>query len=159
MSSRIGLIVWSLTDVAVEASPMAKPKNFLFICRGNQARSQMAEGFARAMAGMNINIYSAGVDPSAIDDHAVDVMEEVGIDISKQSVQPFDKVPMSKIDTVITLSSDSDPLPKNLRKKATQIHWPLNDPAATSGSDAEVKKAFRSVRDEIRNRVEVLLVG
>ena len=66
---------------------------------------------------------------------------------------------MNKIDTVVTLSSDSDPLPKNLRKKATQIHWPLNDPAATSGSDAEVKKAFRSVRDEIRNRVEVLLVG
>ena len=138
---------------------MAKPKSFLFVCRGNEARSQMAEGFARAMAGMNVKIYSAGVDPSGLDSHAVDVMDEVGIDISEQKVNPFDSVPVAKIDTVITLSSDSDPLPKNLKKKATQIHWPLNDPAATSGSDAEVKKAFRSVRDEIRNRVEVLLVG
>jgi len=138
---------------------VAKPKSFLFVCRGNEARSQMAEGFARAMAGMNVKIYSAGVDPSGLDSHAVDVMDEVGIDISEQKVNPFDSVPVAKIDTVITLSSDSDPLPKNLKKKATQIHWPLNDPAATSGSDAEVKKAFRSVRDEIRNRVEVLLVG
>ena len=138
---------------------MAKPKNFLFICRGNEARSQMAEGFAKAMAGGNVKIYSAGVDPRGIDSHAVHVMEEVGIDISKQEASAFDGVPVTKIDTVVTLSSDSDPLPKNLRKKTTQIHWPLNDPAATSGSDAEVKKAFRSVRDEIRNRVEVLLVG
>lgn len=138
---------------------MAKPKNFLFICRGNEARSQMAEGFAKAMAGGNVKIYSAGVDPRGIDSHAVHVMEEVGIDISKQDASAFDGVPVNKIDTVVTLSSDSDPLPKNLRKKTTQIHWPLNDPAATSGSDAEVKKAFRSVRDEIRNRVEVLLVG
>ena len=138
---------------------MAKPKNFLFICRGNEARSQMAEGFARAMACGNIKVWSAGVEPSGLDSHAVDVMDEVGIDISTQEVNPFDAVPVGKIDTVITLSSDSDPLPKNLKKKATQIHWPLNDPAAMSGSDAEVKKAFRSVRDEIRNRVEVLLVG
>ena len=126
-----------------EATAADALPHVLFLCSRNSARSQMAEGFARAMAGMNINIYSAGVDPSAIDDHAVDVMEEVGIDISKQSVQPFDKVPMSKIDTVITLSSDADPLPKNLRKKATQIHWPLNDPAATSGSDAEVTRPLR----------------
>jgi protein-tyrosine-phosphatase len=83
----------------------------------------------------------------------------VGIDISAQPTRAFDAVPMGKIDTVITLSSDADELPKTLKKKATQIHWPLNDPSATSGSDAEVKKAFRSVRDEIRNRVEVLLVG
>jgi arsenate reductase len=138
---------------------MAKPKNFLFICRGNEARSQMAEGFARSMAGGNVKVYSAGVDPHGIDSHAIHVMEEVGIDISKQEALAFDGVPVSKIDTVVTLSSDSDPLPKNLRKKTTQIHWPLTDPAATSGSDAEVKKAFRSVRDEIRNRVEVLLVG
>ncbi len=138
---------------------MAKPKNFLFICRGNESRSQMAEGFARKMAGGNIKVYSAGEKPGDMNAHAVDVMEEVGIDISNQESLAFDGVPVNKIDTVITLSSDSDPLPKNLRKKATQIHWPLTDPAATSGSDAEVKKAFRSVRDEIRNRVEVLLVG
>lgn len=138
---------------------MAKAKNFLFVCNGNECRSQMAEGFARQMAGGRVNIFSAGEKPKGLSKHAVDVMEEVGIDISSQDVRAFDAVPMNKIDTVITLSSDADVLPKTLKKKVTQIHWPLNDPAATSGSDAEVKKAFRSVRDEIRNRVEVLLVG
>ena len=138
---------------------MAKPKNFLFVCKGNEARSQMAEGFARNMASNGIRIYSAGLAPQTLNAHAVDVMHELGIDISEQHVQTFDDVPMNKIDTVITLSSDADPLPKTLKKKATQIHWPLNDPSATAGSDAEVKKAFRSVRDEIRNRVQVLLVG
>ena len=138
---------------------MAKAKNFLFVCNGNECRSQMAEGFARQMAGGKVNIFSAGEKPTGISKHAVDVMEEVGIDISSQDVRAFDAVPMNKIDTVITLSSDADVLPKTLKKKVTQIHWPLNDPSATSGSDAEVKKAFRSVRDEIRNRVEVLLVG
>ena len=138
---------------------MAKPKNFLFVCRGNDSRSQMAEGFARTMANNGIRIYSAGNEPRSLNDTAVDVMGEVGIDISEQPVRSFEDVPMTKIDTVITLSSDADALPKNLKKKATQIHWPLVDPTTTTGSDAEVKKAFRSVRDEIRNRVQVLLVG
>jgi len=138
---------------------MAKPKNFLFVCKGNEARSQMAEGFARSLAANGINIFSAGIDPKGPSPHAVDVMSELGIDIAGQKATSFEDVPMTKIDTVITLSSDSDPLPKNLKKKATTIHWPLNDPAAAPGNDAEVKKAFRSVRDEIRNRVEVLLVG
>lgn len=138
---------------------MAKQKNFLFVCRGNEARSQMAEGFARTLGGMNVNIYSAGVGPKGLNPYAVDVMGELGIDITEQETRVFDKVPVNKIDTVITLSSDSDPLPKKLNKKCTQIHWPLTDPTAVTGSDAEVKKAFRSVRDEIRNRVQVLLVG
>jgi len=138
---------------------MAKPKSFLFVCRGNEARSQMAEGFARAMAGATIKVYSAGLAPRGLDATAIDVMDEIGIDISGQPVRAFDSVPVNKIDTIVTLSSDADPLPKNLKKKATQIHWPLVDPTSAAGSDAEVKKAFRSVRDEIRNRVEVLLIG
>jgi arsenate reductase len=119
----------------------------------------MAVGFARSLANGNVNVYAAGVEPSGISQVAVDVMGELGIDISGQTPCKFDKVPMGKIDTVITLSSDPDPLPKNLKKKANQIHWPLTDPTTATGSDAEVKKAFRSVRDEIRNRVQVLLVG
>ena len=138
---------------------MAKPRNFLFVCRGNDARSQMAEGFAKDMAGNNINVYSAGTDPHDLSSAAVDVMKEVGIDISIQAPKEFTAIPVGKIDTVITLSSDADPIPKLKKNKITQIHWPLNDPAATSGNDAEVKRAFRAVRDEIRNRVEVLLVG
>ena len=138
---------------------MAKAKNFLFVCRGNEARSQMAEGFARSLASAAVKVYSAGVGPKGLNQFAVDVMNEVGIDISTQETRAFDSVPVPKIDTIITLSSDSDPLPTNLKKKVTQIHWPLNDPTTATGSDAEVKKAFRSVRDEIRNRVQVLLVG
>jgi arsenate reductase len=138
---------------------MAKPRNFLFICKGNEARSQMAEGFARSLANGSVNVYSAGVAPKGLNQFAVDVMAEVGIDITAQTTQDFKKVPVAKIDTVVTLSSDSDPMPKINRRKVTQIHWPLTDPTTATGSDAEVKKAFRAVRDEIRNRVQVLLVG
>ena len=138
---------------------MAKPRNFLFICKGNDARSQMAEGFARTLANGSVNVWSAGLNPKGLNRHAVEVMAELGIDITKQRPCDFKGVPVAKIDTIITLSSDCDPPPKLDRKKITTIHWPLNDPTTTAGSDAEVKKAFRAVRDEIRNRVQVLMVG
>lgn len=138
---------------------MAKSKSYLFVCKGNDARSQMAEGFARAMGNGGVTVWSAGVKPKGLNRHAVEVMAELGIDITKQKPTDLKTVPVAKIDTIITLSSDADPLPKLDKKKITQIHWPLNDPTTTAGSDAEVKKAFRAVRDEIRNRVQVLLVG
>lgn len=138
---------------------MAKPRNFLFVCKGNDSRSQMAEGFARDLSNGAVNIYSAGEDPREMNDYAVDVMQEIGIDISTQEPKDFNSIPVRKIDTVITLSSDADDVPKLKKGKVTQIHWPLNDPAAAGGSDAEVKRAYRAVRDEIRNRVQVLLVG
>jgi arsenate reductase len=138
---------------------MAKPRNFLFVCQGNDARSQMAEGFARSMCTNGINVYSAGLKIRGLNPHAVDVMKEVGIDISGLATRTFKDIPVGKIDTVVTLSSDADEMPKLKKNKVTQIHWPLNDPAATGGNDAEVKRAYRAVRDEIKNRVQVLLVG
>lgn len=138
---------------------MAKSKSYLFVCKGNDARSQMAEGFARAMGNGGVTVWSAGLKPKGLNRHAVEVMAELGIDITQQKPTELKAVPVAKIDTIITLSSDADPLPKLDKKKITQIHWPLNDPTTTAGSDAEVKKAFRAVRDEIRNRVQVLLVG
>lgn len=140
---------------------MAKPRNFLFICRSNGARSQMAEGFARHLAGAAVNVFSAGVRPNGLNQVAIEVMDEIGIDISGQRSKDFKDLPASKIDTVITLCANADDLPDKLskKKKINQIHWPLTDPATVGGSDAEVKKAFRAVRDEIRNRVQVLLVG
>jgi arsenate reductase len=143
----------------VETTSVAKSKSFLFVCKDNDSRSQMAEGFARSMATGTVKVFSAGVKPKGLNQYAVDVMNELGIDITEQDTRKFTDVPVNKIDTVVTLSSDSDPLPTKLNKKATQIHWPLTDPMSADGSDAEVKKAFRSVRDEIRNRVQVLLVG
>lgn len=137
---------------------MAKARNLLFVCNGNDARSQMAEGFARNLSSTPVNVYSAGAKAKKLDKYAVDVMEELGIDISEQEASTFKDVPVNKIDTVVTLSPDSDPLPK-IKKKTTQIHWPLTDPTVASGTEAEVKKAYRAVRDEIRNRVQVLLVG
>lgn len=137
---------------------MAKARNLLFVCNSNDARSQMAEGFARSMSTGPVNVYSAGAKAKKLDKYAVDVMDELGIDISAQATRTFKDVPVNKIDTVVTLSPDCDTLPK-IKKKTTQIHWPLTDPTIASGTEAEVKKAYREVRDEIRNRVQVLLVG
>ncbi len=138
---------------------MAKPRNFLFVCKGNEARSQMAVGFAQDMASGNAHVWSAGASVKGLNPHAVDVMGEVGIDITSSHPKSSKEVPFKKIDTIVTLSSDADTLPKITAKKVTQIHWPLDDPTSASGTEAEIKMAYREVRDEIRNRIEVLLVG
>src|SRR5262245_64270224 len=102
---------------------MAKSRNFLFICKGNDARSQMAEGFARALANGPVNVYSAGVQPKGLNQYAVDVMAELGIEITRQATHGFKSIPVNKIDTIISLSSDNDALTKVHRKQVTAIQW------------------------------------
>jgi two-component system phosphate regulon sensor histidine kinase PhoR len=129
----------------------------LFLCTGNSCRSQMAEGFARQLAPSGTRVYSAGTDPKPIHPLAIQVMKELGIDISRQISKPLEHVPAdADIDLVVTLCGDAaESCPLSL-PRAARAHWPLPDPARAEGGDDEILAVFRSIRDDIRARVQRL---
>lgn len=129
-------------------------KGILFLCTGNSCRSQIAEGFAKAFAPEGVKIYSAGLEPAGLNPYAVKVMAEVGIDISGQYSKSIDEIPAHEIDTVITLCGDAEERCPSFPGNVKRIHWPLPDPAKATGSQEQITRVFRSVRDEIKRRVE-----
>jgi arsenate reductase len=134
---------------------MSKPK-VLFLCTGNSARSQMAEGLLRALAGEHFEVFSAGTEPKgSILPEVEEAMREVGIDISLQrskSVMEY----MGKVNFgyVVTVCSDAEEnCPAVFLNMGTHEHWPFDDPARFSG-DAESRLAStRRVRDQIEERL------
>jgi arsenate reductase len=131
-------------------------KAVLFLCTGNSCRSQMAEGFARELAPSGTRIYSAGTDPKPVHPLAIQVMKEVGIDISSQRSKRLDEVPADEIDVVVTLCGDAAESRPLSPVRAVRAQWPLPDPARAEGGSDEVLTVFRSVRDDIRARVQHL---
>lgn len=130
------------------------PKKALFVCVHNAARSQIAEGFARSYAPKDSEIWSAGTEPGVLHPLAIEVMKEVGIDISGQHSKPIDQVPWQTADTVITLCGDADEVCPAVASTVRRVHWPLPDPAAAP--EIERLAAFREARDEIRWRIAAL---
>ncbi len=132
-------------------------KRVVFLCTGNSCRSQMAEGFLRHYGKNKFEVYSAGISPAGVNPLAVKAMKEVGIDISRQTSDPIDKELVAGADMLITLcggARESCPvIPGNIEKR----HWPLDDPAEARGSEAEVMKKFREVRDIIEQHVKELI--
>lgn len=131
-------------------------KGILFLCTANSCRSQMAEGFARALAPKETTIFSAGTEPKTVHPLAIRVMKEVGIDISNQTSKGVEEVHLEKIDLVVTLCGEAAESCPAFPKRTNHLHWPLPDPAMTQGDEREVLQIFRRVRDEIRTRVEKL---
>ncbi len=119
----------------------------------------MAEGFARHLGKEVLEVESAGLNPAGVNPRAIQVMKEVQIDISDQTSDKLNKERTEDIDMIITLCGDAEencPLtPPYIRR----IHWPLKDPAKAKGTDEEIIKQFRAVRDEIKKRVEDLIVS
>jgi arsenate reductase len=128
-----------------------KPRHVLFLCVANSARSQMAEGIARAIAPASVRISSAGSSPSRLNPLAVQALAEVGIDISAHQSKSVNDIPPDDVDAVITLCAE-EVCPVFLGK-ALRIHWGLPDPANAGANDGERLQAFRDVRDELRRRL------
>jgi len=127
----------------------------LFLCVANSARSQMAEGIARAMLPPDVKVWSAGSRPTSVRPEAIAVLAEIGIDISGHRSKAVAEIPAAEVDTVVTLCGEEEcPL---FLGQATRLHWGLPDPAAATGSEAERLTAFRRVRDELRARIADLL--
>ncbi len=133
------------------------PRHILFLCVANSARSQMAEGIARAMAPAGVRVSSAGSQPSHVNPLAIRALDEIGIDIREHRSKSVETISPQGVDAVITLCAD-EVCPVFL-SKAKRVHWGLPDPAAAGGSDEERLQAFRNVRDELRRRLAVVFGG
>ncbi|MFQ3663092.1 MAG: metalloregulator ArsR/SmtB family transcription factor [Chloroflexaceae bacterium] len=128
----------------------------VFLCRANSARSQIAEGWLRALSGARIVARSAGTHPASLHPLAVQVMAEVGIDIGYQQAKHVDTLAGLTSAVVVTVCDIAREECAVWLRAATQLHWSIADPVAVEGEAARLR-AFRAVRDEVRERVSGLL--
>src|SRR5215469_16127897 len=127
----------------------------LILCTGNSCRSHMAEGFLKAASGDILDVQSAGSKPAGhVHPLAIRVMQEVGIDISQHQSKHLNQFTDKTVETVITVCGNADQACPIFPGQANRHHWGFVDPAHASGSDEEVLKVFRQVRDEIRRVFE-----
>jgi len=131
----------------------------MFLCTANSCRSQMAEGFARELGKGLIEAYSAGLLHAGVHPRAIAVMEEAGIDISKQQSKEIDEDLLRKMDVVITLCTNAEAACPWTPPEIRRIHWPIKDPVGTVGSEEKIMKEFRRARDEIRDKVLEFIEG
>ena len=120
-----------------------------------------AEGFARQMLPKNWQVFSAGVRADGMNKYAMNVMKEVGVDISKQYSKTLDDIRDAKPDVVITLCDNAKQSCPAYLDAVIGEHWGLEDPADTEGSEEEILKVYREIRNEIKERIEryVLSIG
>ena len=139
---------------------MAQKKiKILFLCTGNSCRSQMAEGWARHLKSDILEPYSAGIEKHGLNQMAVKVMAEAGIDISKQASTLIDELPVQNFDYVITVCSHAHESCPLFPGEAKIIHKGFDDPprlAEGAASEEMALECYRRVRDEIREYVEHL---
>ena len=137
-------------------SEASQIKSILFMCVANSARSQLAEGLGRMLFGNAVRVQSAGSNPSHVNPFAVEVMREIGVDITSHESKSVGTIEPSSVDTVITLCAE-EVCPAFLGK-ARRIHWPIPDPASPDPAilREQMLPRFRSARDEIRSRLERL---
>ena len=132
---------------------MNKPR-VLFLCTGNSCRSQMAEAFLRKYAGDQFEVYSAGLTPKPINPLTIEVMEEIGFDMSSQYSKPLTiylgKLHFGYLITVCSNAEDKCPIFPGM---GIRLHWPFDDPAEFEGSEQEKLLKFREVRDQIDQKV------
>ncbi|MEO6050678.1 MAG: arsenate reductase ArsC [Pyrinomonadaceae bacterium] len=132
---------------------MTKKKRILILCTGNSARSQMAEGLLRHLAGDRFEVESAGTVASFVRPQAIAVMAEIGIDITTHRSKCLDEFLGTPFDYIITVCDHAAQNCPVFPGQATRIHWSFEDPAEATGTDDEVLSVFRRVRDEIRLRL------
>jgi arsenate reductase len=129
-------------------------KRVLFICTGNSARSQMAEGLLRQLAGKRYEVFSAGTDPKGLHVRSVDVMGEIGVDLTGHTSKSLDLFLEQKFDHVITVCDRAREHCPVFPASRT-LHWDFDDPA-TAPEESQPEE-FRRVRDEILERIRSFL--
>jgi arsenate reductase len=128
-------------------------KRILFLCTGNSARSQIAEGFLRHMAGDKFQVYSAGVKPTQINPLAIKVMAEVGVDISEHRSKSAMEFIGQEFDYVVTVCDNAKQTCPVFPGHYEKLHWSLDDPAEAEGSEEDKLRVFRKIRDKIKDNV------
>jgi arsenate reductase len=123
------------------------------LCTHNSARSQMAEGLLRHLAGDRFGAHSAGTEATHVRPLAVRAMDEVGVDITGQESKTLERYLGEPFDYVITVCDDANEACPFFPGARNRLHWSFEDPARVEGSEEERLAIFRRVRDEIRERI------
>lgn len=126
----------------------------LFLCTHNSARSQMAEGLLRHLAGDRFEAMSAGTEATSVRPEAVSAMAELGADISGQESKTLDRYLGEPFDYVVTVCDAANEACPFFPGARDRLHWSIDDPSQVTGDHEERLEAFRSARDEIRARIE-----
>jgi arsenate reductase (thioredoxin) len=126
----------------------------LFLCTHNSARSQMAEGLLRHLAGERFEAASAGTEKTRVQPLAIEAMRELGIDLRSHTSKTLDAFRGEEFDVVITVCDRANESCPIFPGDTERLHWSFDDPTAVPGSDEERLAAFRVVRDAIRTRLE-----
>ena len=132
-------------------------KRVLFVCTGNRARSQMAEGLLRHLADDRFEVHSAGTQPKGLAERTVEVMREIGIDIGGQRSKHVDEYAGQPFDYVITVCNSARQSCPVFPGGGERLHWDVEDPADTIARGESSLGAFRAARDELRSRIEGFL--
>lgn len=140
-------------------NPEVKP-TVLILCTGNSCRSHLAEGILRTAAGDTLDVQSAGSKPAGyVHPLAIQVMKEIGIDISGHRSKHMDEFLKQPVETVITVCGNADQACPMFPGQVNRYHWGFDDPAHATGTDAEKLAVFRRVRDEIKRVFEAYGAG
>jgi arsenate reductase (thioredoxin) len=137
----------------------AERSRVLFLCTHNSARSQMAEGLLRHLAGDRFEAYSAGTEATHVRPLAIRAMDEIGIDISGQESKTLNRYLGEPFDYVITVCDEANEACPFFPGAKNRLHWSFEDPAQATGSEEERLGVFRTARDKIRERIEQELVN
>lgn len=132
-------------------------RQVLILCTANSARSQMAEGLLRALAGGQLEVFSAGSRPSRVHALAIRAMDERGIDLRAHRSKSLEELLDHPFDDVITVCDHAAQHCPSFPGRARRTHWSLPDPAEVAGGEEEQLAAFRSVRDALEGHLEAWL--
>lgn len=132
----------------------------LILCTGNSCRSHLAEGILRAVAGDLLDVQSAGSKPAGyVHPLAIQVMKEIGIDLSAHRSKHLDEFLNQPVETVITVCGNADQVCPVFPGQVNRHHWGFDDPTHATGTEEEKLAVFRRVRDEIRRVFEAYAAG
>lgn len=131
-----------------------RPRHLLFLCVQNSARSQLAEGIARFLAPPGVRVSSAGSSPAFVRPQAIEVLREIGIDISAHRSKAIEEIDGASVDAVVTLCHEE--VCPVFSGNVVRVHWGLPDPAKAPGDDQARLNAFRATRDELFRRLKLL---
>jgi arsenate reductase (thioredoxin) len=144
--------------VVVAAAEAAERSRVLFLCTHNSARSQMAEGLLRHLAGDRFEAHSAGTEATQVRPLAIRAMDEIGVNISGQESKTLERYLREPFDHVITVCDDANEACPFFPGARNRVHWSFEDPSQAAGTEDERLAVFRLVRDRIRDRVQAELV-
>ena len=140
------------------AAEAAERSRVLFLCTHNSARSQMAEGLLRHLAGDRFEAHSAGTEATQVRPLAIRAMDEIGVNISGQESKTLERYLREPFDHVITVCDDANEACPFFPGARNRVHWSFEDPSRAEGTEEERMAVFRLVRDRIRDRVQAELV-